>query len=131
MSTAPLAILYLALDADYDPVFAANTALTGQPAVVQAILTRLKLFQGEWWENLNLGLPVFQSMLAQLGTQRTQQAAQRAVAANIATLSPYVTSVNNVSVSLNGAGQLSIQVSVQTAFGLVAVQTAPGASAVI
>ena len=122
---------YLMLDANYDPVFANGTSLTGLQAVEQAILTRLNLFLAEWWENLKLGLPVFQVMLAQLGSARTIQAAQQAVAADILTLSPYVTSVTVVTVTLNSADQLAIQVTVQTIFGTTTVQAAPGASAVI
>ena len=131
MSTQPYSLSYLMLDAEYDTVFSNATALTGLQAMQQAILTRLNLFLGEWYENLNLGLPVFQVMLGQLGSSRTIQAAQQAVAADIMTLAPYVTAVNNVSVAFNIAGQLSIQVIAQTVFGVVNVTSAPGASAVI
>lgn len=41
----------------------------GQYAVKQAIQTRLKLLQGEWWENTKLGLPLFQKILGQRGTE--------------------------------------------------------------
>ena len=37
--------------------------LTDVKAVVQAIETRLKLLQYEWWENLTEGLPLFQRVL--------------------------------------------------------------------
>jgi hypothetical protein len=131
MATQPVSLSYLMLDSDYDPVFANNTSLTGAQAVAQAILTRLRLFLGEWFENLNLGLPVFQTMLGQLGSPRTLQAAQQAIVADIMTLSPYVTSVTATSVSFNSANQLNIQVTAQTIFGAVSVTTAPGASAVI
>ena len=73
---------YLMLDSGYDPVFADGTSLTGTQAVAQAIMTRLKLFFGEWWENLALGLPVFQSMLGQLGSQRGLAAINLAVGGN-------------------------------------------------
>ena len=124
-------LVYLALDAENDTVFANAYALTGLQAVEQAILTRLNLFLGEWFENLNLGLPVFQVMLSQLGSARTLQAAQQAVAANILTLSPYVTAVSSASVTLTQFNQLVIQVSAQTVFGIANVTIAPGASAVI
>ena len=130
MSTTPLSLSYLALDSSYDPIFANGTSLTNLQAVTQAILTRLRLFLGEWWENLNLGLPVFQTMLGQLGTQRVQQAAAGAVTRDILSLSPYVTAVSSVSVTFTN-GRLNISAVVQTAFGTVQVQTAPGASAVL
>jgi len=37
-------------------------------AVTQAIKTRLNLLKGEWWENTEEGLPLFQSILGQIGT---------------------------------------------------------------
>jgi hypothetical protein len=131
MSTQPYSLSYLMLDAENDTVFNNATALTGRAAVAQAILTKLNLFLAEWFENLNLGLPVFQVMLGQLGSSRTIQAAQQAVAADIMTLAPYVTSVITVAVAFNDASQLSIQVTAQTVFGVVNVSSAPGASAVI
>lgn len=39
--------------------------LQGTQAVAQAIKTKLKLFEGEWWENILDGLPLFQSILGQ------------------------------------------------------------------
>jgi hypothetical protein len=130
MATQPLSLSYLLLDPSYDPVFAANTTLTGTKAVSQAILTRLNLFLGEWWEDLSLGLPVLQSMVAQLGSSRAIQAAQQAVIDQIMTLAPYVVAVTSATVAFVN-GKLSVQVTVQTAFGMVTVQTAPGASAAI
>lgn len=40
----------------------------GTYAVAQAIKTRLKLLKGEWWENTEEGLPLFQQILGQPGT---------------------------------------------------------------
>lgn len=41
--------------------------LTKAAAVAQAIYTRLKLLQGEWWEQLDDGLPLFQNILGTRG----------------------------------------------------------------
>ena len=122
-------ISYLQLDAANDPVFANGTALTGTDAVAQAVLTRLKLFLGEWWENLNLGLPVFQQMVGQLGSQRGIAAMQLLIQQNIAG-APYVTSVTNVAVSFVG-GRLFYTAKFQTAFGQVTVSNLPALGAVI
>lgn len=121
-------IAYLMLDQDYDPTFANGTSLTNAAAVSQAVLTRLKLFMGEWWEDLSLGLPVFQQMLGQLGSKRGVAAMQLAIQQNIVG-APYVTAVTNVQVALSNAGRLSFTAIVQTAFGPVTVNGAPGASA--
>jgi hypothetical protein len=130
VSTTPLSLSYLALDAQNDPVFADGTSLTGVPAVAQAMLTRLKLWRGEWWENLLLGLPVMQSMVGQLGSPRTQSAIQQYVTDDLATLAPYVTAVSSVTPSFTG-GKFGLAVNADTAFGPAAVDTAPGASAVL
>jgi hypothetical protein len=39
-------------------------------AVGQAVITRLKLWQNEWWEDLYLGIPMWQSMLGVVGTKK-------------------------------------------------------------
>ena len=125
MSATPT-IQYLQLDADYDPIFDPNANLTDTYAVAQAIETRLKLFFGEWWENLGLGLPVFQSILGQLGSPQGLTAMQLAVQQNIAG-GPYVTGVSNVAVTF-ADGALGITANAQTQFGPVAINAAPALS---
>jgi hypothetical protein len=111
-------IQYLLLDSDYDPVFDASASLTGTYAVAQAIDTRLKLFLGEWWENRNLGLPVFQVILGQLGSTQGLAAMTLAVQQNIQG-SPYVTGTSDVSVTFTN-GRLALTYTAQTQFGTVA-----------
>lgn len=41
--------------------------LQGIEAVAQAILTRLKLYTGEWWEDQNDGIPLWTQMLSTSG----------------------------------------------------------------
>ena len=118
-------ILYLQLDAAYDPIFDLQACLTDLDAVTQAIATRLRLFLGEWWENVNLGLPVFQSILGQLGSPQGLAAMQLAVQQNIEG-APYVTSVPTVDITFSKAGVLSLSYTAQTQFGTVsATTTAP------
>jgi hypothetical protein len=122
------AITYLLLDADYDPVFDPNAALTDLDAVRQVIVTRLWLFMGEWWENLNLGLPVFQSILGQLASPSGIAAMQALIQQNILG-TPYVTGVTSVGVNFT-TGRLSYTTTVQTAFGTVVTNgSTPGLSA--
>lgn len=47
---------------DYMFGYGNTSFLIGAQAVTQAIQTKLKLFQGECWEDLNDGLPFFQSI---------------------------------------------------------------------
>ena len=127
MATA--SVQYLALDQSYDPVFDPGAALVGVHAVAQNILTRLKLFQGEWWENLNLGLPMFQTILGQLASPKGLAAMQLAVQTVILG-TPYVTGISSMNVQFNeGAARLVITATVQTVFGQTSVTNQPGASA--
>lgn len=126
MASAPT-ILYLQLDPGYDPVFDLSASLTDTDAVTQAILTRLKLFLGEWWENANLGLPVFQAILGQLGTPQGLAAMTLAVQQNIEG-GPYVTGVADTAVSFTN-GVLRITAKAYTQFGPVAIDTAPSLNA--
>lgn len=58
-------MIYRALDKEGDYTFGQNSQnfLSGVEAVAQAIYTRLKLFLGEWWMDINDGLPMWQSIL--------------------------------------------------------------------
>lgn len=122
MATTPT-IQYLQLDTQYDPIFDPTANLANSYAVNQAILTRLRLFLGEWWENIALGLPMFQVILGQLGSAQGLSAMTLAVQQNIEG-APYVTSVDNVTVAFSD-GVLSITATAYTQFGPVAINTAP------
>lgn len=56
---------YRALDPNGDYSFGKNIQdfISSTGAVAQAIKTNLLLLKGEWWEDLNEGLPFFQSIL--------------------------------------------------------------------
>lgn len=58
---------YRALSKKGDYVFGGgqNSYLTGDEAVAQAIKTKILLFYYEWWEDLGMGIPMFQSILGQ------------------------------------------------------------------
>jgi len=60
------------LDENWDPVYGngQNDYLLDGNAVVQIIESRLRLFLGEWWENLNEGLPMWQKILGVKGTSK-------------------------------------------------------------
>ena len=64
-------MIYRKEDKDGDYVFGEGDSefLTQSEAVAQAIITSLKLLKGEWWENVNNGLPLWQSILGQPGSE--------------------------------------------------------------
>jgi hypothetical protein len=110
-------------------VFDPGAALSGVQAVAQNVLTRLKLWRGEWWENLNLGLPMFQTILGQLASPKGLLAMQLAVQ-QVILGTPYVTGISSMNVQFNeGTAQLVITATVQTVFGQTSVTNQPGASA--
>ena len=53
--------------------------LTGTEAIAQAVRTRLLLLLGEWWEDQEDGLPLFQRILGSRGDDRGRQAVDRIV----------------------------------------------------
>ena len=64
------------LDENWDYVFGHGTSdyLTGRDAVGQAVKSRLLLLYGEWWEDQQDGLPLFEKILASPGSDRNLQA---------------------------------------------------------
>lgn len=122
-------ILYLRLDASYDPVFDPNVALQDVDAVNQAVQTRLLLLQGEWWENLNEGTPLFQQILGIIKQKAgSQSLASLALSARISG-TPFVTAVQNVTAVVDATRKLSFSAKIQTIFGVTQVNVSPGSQA--
>ena len=48
---------------DVNGDYAINHFIEGTPATAQAVTTRLRLFKGEWFLNLNSGVPWYQEVL--------------------------------------------------------------------
>jgi len=65
---------YRKLDENGDSTFGSQVFYTGREAVAQAILTRLRLLYGEWWENTADGLPLFESILRAYGGNDVREA---------------------------------------------------------
>ena len=74
------------LDENWDYVFGhgKNDYLEGREAVGQAIKSRLLLLYGEWWEDREDGLPLFERILASSGAQSNIQAVDIIFAQRIA-----------------------------------------------
>lgn len=127
--SATASILYLRLDANYDPIFDPDAELSDLDAVAQAIKTRLLLFEAEWWENLNEGTPMFQEIIGQRASANGQQIMAMALSSRIAG-TPYVSGVEDVSVQFDeSTRQLTYSCVAQTSFGSVPVTFSPGLSA--
>lgn len=124
-------ITYRKLDENGDPLWGngQGSFLSDIDAVAQAIRTRLLLFAGEWWENLSLGTPVFQSMLGQSTSDQALQTVALLLKQRIAG-APFVTAVSQVEISRDAARAVSFSAFAYTQFGTLSVSyTPPGASA--
>lgn len=112
------------LDENNDPVFGGgmNDYITDADAVAQIIRTRLQLYRGEWWEDLNIGIPMWQSILGQMGPSKT--VADRILSKCIAS-TPYVVRVVSFISTLENR-VYSCQAVVETEFGTVYVNNLGG-----
>lgn len=95
--------------------------LSDKAAVDQIIRTRLLLLEGEWWENISEGFPLWQKILTYGGGNL---AAVNLLIQNNILGSPYVTGVTGVQSSISHRG-LAYAANVQTIFGPITVTNTP------
>lgn len=108
---------YRKLDENGDYVFGNNSYdyIEKDEAIAQAIKTKLYLFYGEWWEDISLGLPMFQSILGQVSNNNLRQTVTLLCAEQIS-LVEGVTSVDSISVDIS-ARKLGLTIDVTTENG--------------
>jgi hypothetical protein len=114
-------ILYRKLSPTGDPIRGNGIAdfYADKQAVAQAIQTKLLLLYGEWWENVKLGVPLFQSIL---GVGNTSNGIALILRRTILSV-PYVTTVSNVTVTYSGSNRVyTFSCVVQTQFGTITLQ---------
>lgn len=118
-----------ALDANWDPIQGNGQAcfLADLDAMVQIVRSRLLLFKGEWFLNLNDGLPMFNGMLGSSGSVRNIQIITNMVVVRIKS-TPYVIDVDNVAAAFQ-ARSYYFSARVITQFGSVYISTANASSA--
>lgn len=126
-------ILVRKLDANHDPIYGNGLQdfLADIDAVAQLIDTSLLLLQGEWWEDLSQGFPLFQKILGVYGVGNNPQIAALLVQQTIMGV-PYVTGMANIAFNYNSATRsFSYSCTVYTQFGTVQTEFSPGSSATI
>lgn len=108
---------YRKLDENGDYVFGNNSHdyIEKDEAIAQAIKTKLYLFYGEWWEDISLGLPMFQSILGQVSNNNLRQTVILLCAEQI-NLVEGVASVDSISVDIS-ARKLGLTIDVTTENG--------------
>lgn len=111
----------------YDPVMGQGQGnfLSDKDAVAQKIRTRLLLFEGEWWENLSEGLPLWQRILGYGGAGRSQKVVSFLIQSRIVG-TPFVEEVSNVQTSYDPSTRVfQYSAQVKTAFGPITVTNIP------
>lgn len=104
-----------------------NNFISDLDAVTQIIATRLRLFEGEWFLNLQDGLPLFQSILGSSGSQRNLEVITNIISQRILG-TVYVLSIISLTASYIGR-KFTFSASVNTQFGTVSINNTPGISA--
>lgn len=120
-------VTYRQLDSNNDPQWGQGTAnyVGDADAVALMIRTRLLLFKGEWWADLQEGLPLWQQILGQGAGQQQQQTIALLIQARILATA-YVTGISNVETVYNpNTRAFQFSATVQTQFGPVAVTNMP------
>lgn len=111
-----------------EPVYtnSASDFLVDLDAVQQEIFTSLLLFQGEWWENSQVGTPWFQSILGNAASA-SALAAMSAALVNVILSVPYVLTATMQSIVFNPATRaLAFVCYVTTEFGPLTVSNTGG-----
>jgi len=122
-------IVYRRQDANGDYVAGSSGMgdfLTDLAATAQAIRTWLLLLYGEWWENQNMGFPLWQSILGQGATQGQVDTIIRTQI--LATPGPpgVIKGISNMTSSLNPSTRTyTFAATVDTTFGAVTVTNIP------
>ena len=98
-----------------------QNVLQGLPATAQAIATSSRLLLGEVWYALNIGTPLFQSILGVPNTNAGVALIMRRRILNV----PYVVSIQNLVVTYQPTRAYTFTATVLTAFGTVQISNQP------
>lgn len=109
-------ITTLSLDSNNDPNWDIRSVLSDQQAVEEILFTTLFLLLGEWWEQTNVGTPMFQKILGNPASQKGLETMSSAIVSRVSGV-PYVSSVDNVSVTFDPVNRgFNFSAKVTTAF---------------
>lgn len=108
------------VDGDYSFGNNKNDFVTGTLAVSQAIKTNLLLLYGEWWEDIDKGLPLFLHILGQAGMPQNVQAADLLVR-DVISNTPGVTNIKKFTSTYENR-TYSLTCTVETQYGDATVE---------
>lgn len=115
---------YRKLDENGDYTFGNNSQdyIDGLEAIAQAIQTKVLLFYGEWWENIGIGIPMFQSIIGQMDPENLKMSASLLITQRIMEVEG-VLSVENLEIERDGRS-LRYTIDVNTTEGQTIVEVA-------
>ena len=103
-------------EGDYSFGFGNASFVTGTEAVRQAIQTKLGMFKGEFWEDLNDGLPFFEQVAGNLN----KKVADMTIRPRILD-TPHVSGIQFFRSQISADRKYSMTATVNTDFGTVTV----------
>ena len=76
---------YRILSDTFDYSFGNNKSdyISGKKAIAYAIKSKILLFYGEWWEDIGIGIPMFQSIMGQGRSEALKNSAQMLISDRI------------------------------------------------
>lgn len=113
---------YRRLDENGDYTFGNNEGnfLYDNDAVAQAVKTKILLFYQEWWENLSIGIPFFQSIAGKVSNNNLKMTITLLLKDRILEIQE-VTSVDNIEINISNR-VLSIVIDLTSIYGGNTVQ---------
>jgi len=121
---------YRALAESGDSTFGRQLFLTAREAVAQAIVTRLRLLYGEWWENTADGLPLFEQILGAYGGEAAREAVDLIISERIQGTTNVTRLVSYASTFDVQTREYDAQCVVDTAFGELELRMTQGAEGI-
>jgi hypothetical protein len=105
---------YRRQDENGDYVFGHNNNdyVKGKLAVAYAIKSKILLFYGEWWEDIGIGIPMFQSIMGQGRSEALKNSAQMLISDRIKEIEE-VAAINKVDITFVKR-TMEVQISITT-----------------
>ena len=113
---------YRRLDENGDYTFGNNEGnfLYDNDAVAQAVKTKILLFYQEWWENISIGIPFFQSIAGKVSNNNLKMTITLLLKDRILEIQE-VSSVDNIEIDISNRA-LSIVIDLTSIYGGNTVQ---------
>lgn len=113
---------YRKLTSDYDYKFGenSNNFLTEKEAIAQAIMTKLYLFYGEWWEQIDDGNLLIRDVLGQINSSVLRQTASSIISETILKVQGVI-SIEDILVEYENRS-FKINAKVNTEYGSVSIE---------